>query len=61
MNKRCQRKGWMLCKEKKHVTSPVSHAQDDLTLRFVYYNQYVKHTKIDEQQYQGKEYLLARE
>lgn len=44
----------MLYKEKKYVTRSVSLAQDHLTLRFFYYNQPVKHTKIDKQQYPGK-------
>lgn len=54
MDKRCQRKGYMLYKEKKYVTTSVSYFQYHLTLRFFYSNQHGKHKKIDQQQYPGK-------
>lgn len=61
MNKRCQRKGYRLCKEKKYVVSSTSYSWYHLTLKFFYYYQHVKHTKRDTQQYPGNAAVVFKE
>lgn len=61
MNKRYQRKGYRLYKEKKYVSSSISYSWYHLTLRFFYYNQHVKHTKRDKQQYPGNGAVVCKE
>lgn len=60
MNKRCQRKGYILYKGKKYVVSSISYSWYYLTLRFFYYNQHVKHTKIDRRNALEMEHLFAK-